>query len=80
MRPFARLRSAAGRIYSKAAEFVAEIRSSGDEQEGQGAPPERPHVPRRRAVPLEEFHKAPAYGSDLHRADMAWAKHAAGRG
>jgi hypothetical protein len=30
--------------------------------------------------PLEEFHTAPAYGGDLHRADMAWAKHAAGRG
>jgi hypothetical protein len=30
--------------------------------------------------PLEEFHTAPAYGRDLHRADMVWAKHAAGRG
>ncbi|MBV8359228.1 MAG: hypothetical protein JO189_15035 [Deltaproteobacteria bacterium] len=30
--------------------------------------------------PLFEFHAAPAYGGDLHRADMAWARHAAGRG
>jgi len=31
-------------------------------------------------IPLEEFHAAPTYGGDLHRADMAWAKHAAGCG
>jgi hypothetical protein len=29
---------------------------------------------------LEEFHSDPAYAGDLHRADMAWAKHAAGCG
>jgi hypothetical protein len=83
MRPFARLRSAKGRIYSKAAEFIAGIRSSDEGLEGQG---EEPPKRRRRRVgrvgvrPLEEFHTAPAYGGDLHRADMAWAKHAAGRG
>ena len=27
--------------------------------------------------PLEEFHADPIYAGDLHRADMAWAKHAA---
>jgi hypothetical protein len=26
------------------------------------------------------FHGDPVYGGDLHRADMAWAKHAAGCG
>src|SRR5215467_7923348 len=42
MRPFARLRSAKGRIYSKAAEFIAGIRSSSNGQEGQGEePPKR---------------------------------------
>jgi hypothetical protein len=83
MRPFARLRSATGHIYSKAAEFVALVASSEVKQEGQGRQP-----PKRRLqqagysglVPLEEFHRASAYGGDLHRADMAWAKHAAGRG
>jgi hypothetical protein len=30
--------------------------------------------------PLEEFHADPVYAGDLHRADMAWAKHAAWRG
>ena len=40
MRPFARLRSATGRVYAKAAEFVAGIRASGDGRTGQG---EEPH-------------------------------------
>jgi len=83
MRPFARLRSAKGRIYSKAAEFIAGIRSSSDGQEGQGEEhPKRRRRPARHVgvIPLEEFHTAPAYRGDLHRADMAWAKHAAGRG
>jgi DNA primase RepB-like protein len=82
MRPFARLRSAKGHIYSKAAEFVAGIRSSDDRQEGQGGEPpkQRRHAGHSGVVTLEEFHRASAYGGDLHRADMAWAKHAAGRG
>jgi hypothetical protein len=83
MRPFARLRSATGRTYSKAAEFVAAIRSSDAGQERQRERPpkrRRPRVGRVAVRPLEEFHTAPAYAGDLHRADMAWAKHAAGRG
>src|SRR5713101_1879836 len=56
MRPFARLRSATGRVYSRAVEFLAGI------------------------TLLKEFHSDPIYGGDLHRADMAWAKHAAGCG
>jgi len=83
MRPFARLRSATGRIYSKAADFVGGIQSSNDRQEEESEePPKRRcrFVRRAGAIPLEEFHAAPTYGGDLHRADMAWAKHAAGRG
>ena len=30
--------------------------------------------------PLAEFHGDARYGGDFHRADMAWAKHAAGYG
>jgi hypothetical protein len=30
--------------------------------------------------PLVEFHGDARYGGDFHRADMAWAKHAAGYG
>jgi hypothetical protein len=82
MRPFARLRSAKGRVYSKAAEFVARIQSRDEGREGPGEPRKRQRQPVRRAgvITLEEFHAAPAYHGDLHRADMAWAKHAAGRG
>lgn len=29
---------------------------------------------------LEEFHRDPRYAGDLHRADMAWARHAADMG
>ncbi len=81
LRPFARLRSATGRVYSKAAEFVAAIRANEDSRVGQGAP----RKPRRRrermgVKPLREFHADPTYAGDLHRADMAWAKHAAGCG
>jgi RepB DNA-primase from phage plasmid len=82
MRPFARLRSAIGHVYSKADEFVTGIRASSDGRIDQG---EKPRQRRRRRAhvgvkPLQEFHAAPAYGGDLHRADMAWARHAAGRG
>jgi RepB DNA-primase from phage plasmid len=83
MRPFARLRSAKGRVYSRAAEFLALIKTNLDHREERGEEPQkrrRRHVARSGVIPLQEFHTAPAYGGDLHRADMAWAKHAAGRG
>jgi hypothetical protein len=83
LQPFARLRSATGRVYTKAAEFLAGIRKSSDDGAGQGAEPQkhrRRHKERTDIRPLEEFHTDSAYGGDLHRADMAWAKHAAGCG
>ena len=83
MRPFARLRSATGRVYSMAAEFLAGIGSGSDGETGQSEQPRKRLRRRRERVgvkPLEEFHADPAYGGDLHRADMAWAKHAAGSG
>ena len=82
MRPFARLRSATGNVYSKWAEFLAGIGTSSDGQAGQGEEPRKRRRPKERVgvKPLEEFHADPAYGGDFHRADMAWAKHAAGCG
>jgi hypothetical protein len=81
MRPFARLRSATGHVYSKAAEFIAGIGTSSDGAAGQGEEPRKQPRRRRRQRagirPLGEFHADPAYAGDLHRADMAWAKHAA---
>jgi hypothetical protein len=81
LRPFARLRSATGRVYSKAEEFVATIRVGDNSRVGQGEP-RKPRRSRERVSvkPLREFHADPTYGGDLHRADMAWAKHAAGCG
>ena len=82
LQPFARLRSAPGCLYSKAAEFVAGIGASGDGRIEQGEEPRKTRRRRQRAgiKPLEEFHTDPTYAGDLHRADMAWARHAAGRG
>jgi len=45
---------------------------------------EQTHVRDRRSRvrvrPLKEFHDDAIYAGDLHRADMAWAKYAAGSG
>jgi hypothetical protein len=76
---------AGGPVYSQAAAFMAEVRAAltaaavsettgtGDGA-GQGAAELTP------LRPLAEFHCDPRYGGDLHRADMAWARHAAGMG
>jgi DNA primase RepB-like protein len=80
LRPFARLRSATGHVYAKAAEFRSGIMTSSDGQTEQG---EQLHKRLRRSKervgikPLKQFHTDPMYAGDLHRADMAWAKHAA---
>jgi hypothetical protein len=84
MQPFARLVEASGCVYSRAPMFIAEARAATDDKTagdtaernraGEGAPEMSP--PR----PLEDFHRDPRYGGDLHRADMAWARHAAAMG
>jgi hypothetical protein len=81
-RPFARLRSATGRVYSRAAEFLADIKKNEERETVEVAEPRRRHGRRERVgvKPLKEFHSDPIYGGDLHRADMAWSKHAAGCG
>jgi hypothetical protein len=79
MRPFARLRSAKGRVYSQAAEILAHI--SEEEPHGREmVKGEQTHRRRREGgevKALKEFHDDAIYVGDLHRADMAWAKHAA---
>jgi hypothetical protein len=85
LQPFARLLEAGGRVYPKALAFMAEVKTSlkdeaaialggGSEREGQGGDP----IPPLR--PLDEFHGDARYAGDLHRADMAWARHAAEMG
>ncbi len=83
MRPFARLRSSTGRVYSNTGELLAIVKTSIDGRKGQDEqlPKRRPRRKTRAGIrPLEAFQADPAYCGDLHRADMAWAKHAAGRG
>jgi DNA primase RepB-like protein len=81
LRPFARLRSSKGRVYSRAAEFLAGIVKN-----EAPATVQEPHSQKHRrregegVKSLEEFHADPMYARDLHRADLAWAKHAAGYG
>jgi hypothetical protein len=81
LRPFARLRSAKGRVYSRAAEFltgiIIEPKSVQD-----GEPRRRQHrrTEGEGVKALEDFHADPMYAGDLHRADLAWAKHAADHG
>jgi hypothetical protein len=83
--PFARLLEANGQTYRQAPKFLAEVREglareielAGDDAEdrvGEGAP----ELPPLR--PLAEFHSDARYDGDLHRADLAWARHAADMG
>jgi hypothetical protein len=85
MRPFARLRSAKGRVYSNAAEFLGHI-SEDEQYRREVVKSEQPHRRKRRSKErvevkaLKEFYDDAVYAGDLHRADMAWAKHAVGCG
>jgi hypothetical protein len=84
MQPFTRLRSAKGRVYSKATEFLAQI-TEDEHQRCETVKGAEPHRRRRQhecveLKALKEFHDNAIYAGDLHRADMAWAKHAASCG
>jgi hypothetical protein len=86
LHPFARLLEASGQIYRQAPVFVAEVKAAmagetvsktgGNDTAGagQGAPESPP------LRSLAEFHNDSRYGGDLHRADLAWARHAAAMG
>jgi hypothetical protein len=85
LQPFARLLEAGGQVYPQAPVFIAEVIASlaadgqmvtgGDPVgEGQGAPDMPP------IKALAEYHDDLHYGGDLHRADLAWARHAADMG
>ena len=80
--PFVRLRQCEGRIYDAAHEFLEEVKSLAEK-----AAAERANGTTSRSTSnenpvrsLAEFHGNPRYDGDLHRADMAWALHAASRG
>jgi hypothetical protein len=80
--PFVGLREYNGRVYSSATEFVAQVTAFAAEPRRESYTRDQPpsRFDGRSIRPLADFHADPRYGGDLHRADMAWALHAASRG
>jgi len=80
--PFVRLRGCDGHIYSAANEFLRKVETLGREQLSRQEPRAMArHRDNDASVrPITSFHTDSRYGGDLHRADMAWALHAAARG
>src|SRR5262249_50088904 len=81
LQPFVKLRSCEGRVYSQAPEFLREVealkRAPLPQRELRKAT--QPRWTDALVRPLASFHADSRYGGDLHRADMAWALHAAAR-
>ena len=80
--PFVRLRQSEGRTYYAAREFLEEVESVAEKAGAANAILTTSHsISNENPVrPLTEFHVDSRYAGDLHRADMAWALHAASRG
>ena len=80
--PFVRLHECGGRSYIAAPEFLEEVKSLAEKHSAERTAWTAPHsISTEDSVrPLTEFQKDLRYGGDLHRADMAWALHAASRG
>jgi hypothetical protein len=80
--PFVCLRQCEGRTYAAAHEFLEQVKSIAKKavalQTTQTT--SRSTSNQKPVRPLSEFHLDPRYDRDLHRADMAWALHAASRG
>jgi hypothetical protein len=83
LQPFTRLRSAAGGVYLRAAKFLGEIERKAQLAKLQTMELRKPRSYARQIEeikPLKMFQADPIYGGGLHRADMAWAIHAASCG
>jgi len=82
LQPFVRLHECEGRPYSAACEFLEELESLAETARAERAAwtTSRSTSTEDSVRPLTEFHSDPRYSGDLHRADMAWALHAATRG
>ena len=80
--PFVKLRCYEGRVYSQAAEFLREVEALKRALLSQRELRTVARIRRTDALirPITSFHTDSRYGGDLHRADMAWALHAAARG
>lgn len=80
--PFVRLHEYEGRTYSAARAFLEEMKSLAEKATAERTSWTTPHSSSTEdwVRPLTDFHRDPQYSGDLHRADMAWALHAASRG
>jgi hypothetical protein len=80
--PFIRLHECEGRTYTAAREFLEEVKSLAEKASAERAvlTATRSTYTEESVRPLAEFHRDPRYDGDMHRADMAWAVYAAGRG
>src|SRR5262249_25564416 len=82
LQPFVRLRSSEGYVYSAANGFLREVQALKRAFFSQHELRKAARLHRADALvrPLASFHADSPYGGDLHRADKAWAVHAAARG
>jgi len=80
--PFVRLHQCEGSPYGVAQEFLEEVKSLAKKASAERAArtTSRSTAIQDSVRPLTEFQMDPQYDLDLHRADMAWALHAASRG
>jgi hypothetical protein len=80
--PFVRLHQSRGTIYDAAHDFLQEVKSIAEAAFAERAMRRtcRSLVDENPVRSLAEFQGNPRYEGDLHRADMAWALHAASRG
>jgi hypothetical protein len=80
--PYVRLFQCDGRIYDAAPEFLEEAKSLAEKAAAERASrtTSRLGFNENPVQSLTKFHHSAHYAGDLHRADMAWALHAARRG
>lgn len=80
--PFVRLHECEGHSYAAAREFLEEVKWLAEQTRAERASltTSRSSSNEDSVRRLTDFQRDPRYGGDLHRADMAWALHAASRG
>ena len=80
--PFVRLRRCEGKVYDAAGTFLEDVKLLAENAVAERSKRIACELTSSETSvrPLAEFHRNPLYDGDLHRADMAWALHAASRG
>ena len=80
--PFVRLHQCEGRTYTAVREFLEDVKSLAHKASAESSTRKmsRASSDDDSVRSLSDFHADPRYSGDFHRADMAWALHAASRG